>query len=69
MFQVNLTLNRDPNYHPLTVSAPEYLFGLAQFIARTIPDAEVHAHLGLTDGDCLVFHGNGVNGSDDCQLF
>lgn len=46
MFVVVLDPCRDSRYHPLTVNVTEYLCGLAESIARSVPDAEVHTRLG-----------------------
>jgi len=50
------------------VSATKYLFNLAFAIARSIPDAEVHAHLGAQRGDEVVFLGAALAGAD-VELF
>jgi len=68
MFKVVLDSSRDRTHHPLTVSATKYLFNLAFAIARSIPDAEVHAHLGAQRGDEVVFLGAALAGAD-VELF
>lgn len=68
MFLVRLDRSSDAHYHPLTVKAHEYLYDFAAFIARSVPDAEVHAHLGLQLGDEVVFHGSAV-ADDSVELF
>ena len=68
MFMVVLDSSRDRTYRPLTVSATKYLFNLAFAIARSIPDAEVHAHLGSERGDEVVFHGAALAAAD-AELF
>lgn len=57
MFLVRVGRSSDVNYQPLTVKTSEYLYDFAAFIARSIPDAEVHARLGLQLGDEVVFLG------------
>lgn len=68
MFMVKLQTSRDVHYHPLTVDGPQYLYEFAAFIARTIPDAEVHARLGGMKGDEVVFKGQDL-AEDDAELF
>lgn len=68
MFMVKVEANRDSRYRPLTVDTPQYLYEFASFIARTIPDAEVHAHLGSQIGDEVVFRGEDLV-DDDVELF
>ncbi len=60
MFHVILENSQDRRYRPMTVNATEYLFGLARLIARSVPDSEVHAHLGSQIGDELIFRGAGL---------
>lgn len=68
MFMVKVEANRDNRYQPLTVDGPQYLYEFASFIARTIPDAEVHARLGSQTGDVVVFKGQDLQ-DDDIELF
>lgn len=68
MFLVRVDRSCDAHYHPLTVKAHEYLYDFAAFIARSIPDAEVHARLGLQLGDEIIFHGQEL-ANDDVELF
>lgn len=68
MFMVRLEANRDSRYQPLTVDGPQYLYEFASFIARTIPDAEVHARLGSQIGDEVVFRGEDL-ADDGIDLF
>lgn len=68
MFLVNIDRCRDGRYAPMTVDASQYLYDFAAFIARSIPDAEVHARLGMQAGDEVVFFGRDV-GADDVELF
>ncbi|MBC7907400.1 MAG: hypothetical protein H7Y60_11740 [Rhodospirillaceae bacterium] len=60
MFLVQVDRSSDNHYHPLTVNAAEYLYDFAKFIARSVPDAEVHARLGLQAGDEVVFLGKAL---------
>lgn len=60
MFLVKLDRCSDLNYQPLTIKTHEYLYDFAAFIARSVPDAEVHARLGIQAGDEVVFHGKAV---------
>jgi hypothetical protein len=60
MFMVKLGRCCDVNYQPLTVKTHEYLYDFAAFIARSVPDAEVHARLGRHAGDEVVYHGTAV---------
>lgn len=69
MFQVRLGLSKDTRYQPLTVDGPEYLYSLAQFIARSVPDAEVHARLGAQVGDEVVFSAGADGHGEDVELF
>lgn len=68
MFMVKVETSRDSNYQPLTVDGPQYLYEFAAFIARTIPDAEVHARLGSQAGDEVVFRGQEL-ADDEIELF
>ncbi|MCA1909176.1 MAG: hypothetical protein LDL39_12525 [Magnetospirillum sp.] len=68
MFMVKLETSRDEKYQPLTVDGPQYLYEFAAFIARTVPDAEVHARLGGMKGDEVVFKGQDLV-EDDVELF
>lgn len=68
MFMVRVGRSSDEHYHPLTVKAHEYLYDFAAFIARSVPDAEVHARLGLQLGDEVVFHGRAL-ADDGVELF
>lgn len=68
MFLVRVSRSSDVRYQPLTVKAHEYLYDFAAFIARSVPDAEVHARLGLQLGDEVVFHGSAVE-DDSMELF
>lgn len=68
MFLVNIDRCRDGRYAPRTIDASQYLYDFAAFIARSVPDAEVHAHLGAQSGDEVVFYGRDV-GNDDVELF
>lgn len=69
MFQVRLGLCRDSGYQPLTVDGPEYLYMLARFISRSVPEAEVHAHLGEQAGDEVVFAAQAGAGCPLVELF
>lgn len=55
MLVVDLGLSRNANYAPLTVNGPDYLLELGRFIARTIADVEVHAHLDPAMATATVF--------------
>jgi hypothetical protein len=68
MFIVDLGRSQNPSYSPLTVNGPEYLFGLARYIARTIADVEVRAFLDPGMGACVVFRGDDVN-DNDIEMF
>ncbi|MGE5505952.1 MAG: hypothetical protein ACM31L_16140 [Actinomycetota bacterium] len=68
MFMVRVDRCCDSRYQPLTVRAHEYLYVFAEHIARTVPDAEVHAHLGHQAGDEVVFRGTDLD-ADDGELF
>lgn len=68
MFLVQVNRSSDGRYQPLTVKAAEYLYDFAAFIARSIPDAEVHARLGAQAGDEVVFLGRELL-DDDVELF
>lgn len=68
MFLVRVDRSSDITYQPLTVKAHEYLYDFAAFIARSIPDAEVHARLGLQLGDEVVFRGS-TSADDSVELF
>lgn len=68
MFLVRVGRSSDTHYQPLTVKAQEYLYNFAAFIARSVPDAEVHARLGLQLGDEVVFHGRAL-ADDTVELF
>lgn len=68
MFLVRVDRSCDARYQPLTINAHEYLYDFAAFIARSIPDAEVHARLGMQMGDEVVFHGQALQ-QDDVELF
>ena len=68
MFLVRVGRSSDARYQPLTVKAHEYLYDFAAFIARSVPDAEVHARLGLQLGDEVAFHGRAV-ADDGVELF
>lgn len=60
MFLVQLNRSSDRLYQPLTIKTAEYLYDFAKFIARSVPDAEVHAKLGLQAGDEVVFLGKAL---------
>lgn len=60
MFLVQLNRSCDRLYQPLTVKTAEYLYDFAKFIARSVPDAEVHARLGIQAGDEVVFLGKAL---------
>lgn len=60
MFLVQLDRSSDRRYQPLTIKTAEYLYDFAKFIARSVPDAEVHAKLGLQAGDEVVFLGKAL---------
>lgn len=60
MFLVQVNRSSDRNYQPLTINTAEYLYDFAKFIARSVPDAEVHAKLGLQMGDEVVFLGKAL---------
>ena len=68
MFIVDLGRSQDINYTPLTVNGPEYLFGLARFIARTVSDVEVRAYLDPGMGAGMVFRGDDL-ADDDVEMF
>lgn len=68
MFLVKLDRSSDRLYQPLTIKTNEYLYDFAAFIARSVPDAEVHARLGVEAGDEVVFHGAAVD-NEDIELF
>lgn len=68
MFIVDLGLCQNRSYIPLTVNGPEYLFGLARYIARTISDVEVHAYLEPGLGAGLVFRGDDLK-EEDVEMF
>lgn len=68
MFLVKVDRCCDTNYHPLTIKASEYLYDFAAFIARSVPDAEVHARLGRQMGDEVVFLGKALE-DDGVELF
>lgn len=68
MFLVNVDRSCNQLYTPITVVASEYLYTFAQAIARSIPDAEVHARLGSQRGDEVVFLGREMQ-SQDIELF
>lgn len=60
MFLVQVNRSSDRRYQPLTVKTAEYLYDFAKFIARSVPDAEVHAKLGVQAGDEVVFLGKAL---------
>lgn len=60
MFLVQVDRSSDRRYQPLTVKTAEYLYDFAKFISRSVPDAEVHAKLGLQAGDEVVFLGKSL---------
>lgn len=68
MFLVRVGRSSDARYQPLTIKAHEYLYAFAAFIARSVPDAEVHARLGMQVGDEVVFHGRALD-DDGIELF
>lgn len=68
MFLVQVARSSDRLYQPLTVKTHEYLYDFAAFIARSVPDAEVRAHLGFQAGDEVVFR-NQATDEDDIELF
>lgn len=68
MFLVRVDRSSDTRYQPLTVKTSEYLYDFAAFIARSVPDAEVHARLGSQLGDEVVFHGSALE-DDGVELF
>jgi len=68
MFIVDLGRCQDLSYSPITVNGPEYLFGLARYIARTISDVEVRAFLDPGMGAGIVFRGDDVK-DDDIEMF
>jgi hypothetical protein len=70
MFVVVLGKSRHIEERISTVaSTNEYLLDLAKFIVRTVPDAEVHAHLGGMAGDEAVFRGSDAAVEDDVEMF
>lgn len=68
MFMVRVEASHDNRYRPLTVDTSQYLYEFASSIARSIPDAEVHAHLGEQLGDEVVFRGQDL-ADDNIDLF
>lgn len=68
MFMVRVEASHDSLYRPLTVNTSQYLYEFASSIARSIPDAEVHAHLGKQLGDEVVFRGEDL-ADDNIDLF
>lgn len=64
MFIVDFGRHPHPTYSPLTVNGPEYLFGLARYIARTISDVEVRAFLDPGMGAGIVIRGDDVRDGD-----
>lgn len=68
MFMVRVDRCTDLRYRPLTVEPHEYLYVFAELIARSVPDAEVHAHLGQQAGDEVVFRGKDLD-SEEVELF
>jgi hypothetical protein len=60
MFLVQLGRSSDRLYQPLTIKTAEYLYDFAKFIARSVPDAEVHAKFGVQAGDEVVFLGRAL---------
>jgi len=72
MFIVVLGKSRHTEERISTVlSSNSYLLDLAKFIVRTVPDAEVHAHLGGMAGDEAVFRGaeTASASDDDIEMF
>lgn len=68
MLMVRVQASNDSRYQPLTVDTSRYLYEFASFIARTVPDAEVHARLGRQVGDEVVFKGANIK-EDEVELF
>lgn len=68
MFLVRIARNADVRYAPLTVDASQYLYDFAAFVARSVPDAEVHACLGEQAGDEIVFLGKALE-AGEVELF
>lgn len=68
MFLVRIDRSQDLRYAPLTVNRSQYLYDFAAFVARSVPDAKVHAHLGEQAGDEVVFLGKEVE-DDGIDLF
>ena len=64
MLVVDLGPSRKANYAPLTVNGPDYLMELGRFIARTIADVEVHAHLDPAMATELVFRSQVIDDTD-----
>lgn len=60
MFLVRIDRGRDLAYVPLTVNVSRYLYDFAALIARSVPDAVVHARLGQQIGDEVVFLGKDI---------
>lgn len=68
MFLVQIARSTDARYAPMTVDVSRYLYDLAALVARSVPDAEVHARLGEQVGDEVVFHGRSL-AEDEVELF
>lgn len=68
MFHVRIARTSNVRYAPLTVNPARYLYDLAAFVARSVPDAKVHARLGEQAGDEVVFLGKAV-AVDEVDLF
>ncbi len=66
MLVVDLGLSRQSNYAPLTVNGPDYLMELGRFIARTIADVEVRAHLDHAMTTEMVFRSECLD--DDVEM-
>lgn len=60
MFLVRIDRGRNRAYVPLTVNVSRYLYDFAAFVARSVPDAVVHARLGQQVGDEVVFMGKDI---------
>ncbi|ARJ66379.1 hypothetical protein WV31_12245 [Magnetospirillum sp. ME-1] len=65
MLIVDLGLSRQVNYAPLTVNGPDYLMELGRYIARTIADVEVHAHLDPAMATDMVFHSQCLDDAEE----
>lgn len=68
MFLVRIARSADLRHAPMNVNTSRYLYDFAAFVARSVPDAEVHARLGEQAGDEVVFHGRALE-SEEVELF